>query len=244
MDERLKKVFKLDKESSSIILLKPYMEVRIPDSIFTDNIGMLIGNRVHTIGYLELYYWDDIEDKETDKYHHIQLRLPTLIITEPDRIRKVKKEYILEYYKGDKFLVSTLLERSAKVVSDYTELLFGGKLPDDIPYDMISKDWAKCCQINNVNLRVNYAFMDLIVTALCRNPENSTEEFRRYIEKHENKPDMLAREMVSINRIPAMTSQFAGISSENPKLGVTATIGAARANELSRNETPIEGAIK
>lgn len=244
MKEELEKYFTLTSENSLILNKTPNIlraEIRISKKMFEDNISVIFGDSVVTFGFLDIYVWETnnpivIGNKKTK----ILLRLPNIITTSPTRIvtDSENDEYILEYYEEDKIIVTTKVPKQTSVVTKYFNLVMKGKLPDDIPYDEISKYFEECARINNFNMKVNSLFVDIIVATVCRDPDNVSRQFREAI-KDNPRISLTKRKLMNMELIPAITSQFGAISSGNPRYGITSSIGAVRTGDMNASDDNI-----
>jgi len=245
MNTDLKKYFSLENKSF-IVKENIYVEVRIPDEYFESGISTVVGDSVTTFGFLDILVWDEYhEDLKDSDAVNILLRMPTIIRTSPSRITHDTKKSvsILEYHGGDKFITTTLIARKSEVVKTYIELLLRGKIPNDIPYNEIGEYLEKSMQINNVNLKANSIFFDIIVMMVSRDPGNLSRQFRELLTDNP-KTSMLARKLINMDAIPSLTSQFSAITGGNPKYGITSSIGAIRSGDMVNEESDIEKAIK
>ena len=246
MNDKLLTYFELTKDYALVIKDNKYAEIRIPDETFNSGIASISGDKVITFAFLDIYVWDtysdDLKLKDATK---ILLRLPNIIITQPNRINHSSKteEYVLEYQGGNKLIVSTRVPKKSNVVIKYFELVLHGKIPNDIPYDEISKYFEECAKINNFNMKVNSLFIDLIIAVVCRDPNNMSRQFREALTDNP-RISMYSRKLVDMDVIPAITSQFSAISSGNPKYGITSSIGAVRSGDMIPETSDIETAIE
>lgn len=245
MDEKLKNYFELTKNNSVLVKDNKYVEIRIPDILFKNKISNITGDKITTFAFLDILVWDNVNDRSIKNATKIRFRLPNIIVTQPHRIYHDNKEeeHVLEYYGGDLFIISTKVPMSPSVVVSYFNLILSGKVPSDISYGDISKYLEECAILNNFNMKVNSLFIDLIVSVVCRDPNNLSRQFREAI-KDNPKISMHSREMVNMEIIPALTSQFGAITSGNPKYGITTTIGAIRSGDMKPENSDIEKAIE
>jgi len=242
MNEEMEKYFTLTPESSLILKHTENnfkAEIRIPEKSMTDNISQIYGDTVITFGFLDIFVWEEVTKANKVK---ILLRLPTIITTSPTRISfdKETKEHVLEYYGGDKIIVTTKIPKQTSVITSFFNLVMKGKIPDDIPYNEISKYFEECARINSFNMKVNALFVDLIVVVVCRDPGNLARQFREAIKDTPN-ISMYKRHMMDMEKIPALTTQFSAISSGNPKYGITTSIGAVRSGDMDPNDDTMSG---
>jgi len=235
MKEEFEKYFTLTSENSLILNKTPNIlraEIRISKQMFEDNIAYIHGDSVVTFGFLDIHVWETNNSNGNQKAK-ILLRLPNIITTTPTKITEdtENNEFVLEYFEEDKIIVTTKVPKQTSVVTKYFNLLMKGKIPDDIPYDEISKYLEECAKINKFNMKVNTLFVDLIVAVVCRDPSNVSRQFREAI-KDNPKISLFKRKLMNMEQIPAITSQFGAISSGYPRLGITSSIGAVRTGDM------------
>lgn len=246
MDNRLKQLFTIEKDKSFILNKGYYAEIRISKDYFSTGVSRIEGNMVETFGILDIYVWQENSTNEypIEKSIVIKLRLPTEIKTLPHRI-DTSNNYmtVLEYVSGDKVIISTLVEKSSGIVSEYVRLLLEGKLPDDIDYKEIMDYWLKSSEINESQLITNILFSELLIMQVSRDPSNPVRLFREYL-RDNKKASLNDRKLVKMENIPSLISQFSALTSGDPKRGITSSIGAVKTGEMELKESDIEKAIK
>ena len=232
-----------ENKDSSFILKKNQnafkAEIRISEKMFDDNIATISGDKVITFGFLDITVWET-NNNNGNRKNKITLRLPNIITTAPTRINYDSKnsEYVLEYSEGDQIIVTTKIPKQTAVVTSFFNLVMKGKIPNDIPYNEISKYFEDCAIINNFNMKVNSLFLDLIIVVVCRDPENLSRQFREAIADNPN-ISLLKRKLMNMEMIPAITTQFSAISSGNPRYGITSSIGAVRSGDMDPSDDNI-----
>lgn len=229
------------------IFIKPIGEIRVPVEYFemSKRLASFNGKKVELFGIFYLSVWDSLEDKELKKEPHIiSFSIPAVLTMIPSYKDIVGTDYVLQFYNTDIFIEHVLLVKSIENQKKVINMIFNRYIPDIIPYSGIFKLWEDCKNLNSVNLKSPSSLLELIVSEICRNPENLNENFRMYLKKHQEKNvDEHARVLVNLLDLPKYLSTFASISSANPVHGTTKSITRERKGEKNII-SPVEDAIR
>jgi len=246
MDERLNKYFELTPENSFIVKNNVYVESHISKEDVKDETVEIIGDTAQLFGEMDFFVWESSfsDDLKISQAKKVAMRLPTIILTKPGRIRLNDDlgVYIFEYHHGDKVIVNTRVEQSTATSLKMFKRVISGKIPDDVPYDRIPNLIEECNRINGYNMKVNALFVDLMCMTIARDPTNITRQFREYLNSHKN-ASMLDRKLIKLDNVPALVSQFGAITSGDPKKGMSTSIGAIRTGEMEEEELDMEKVI-
>lgn len=233
------------KQDESYIFIKPVGEVRLDLEYFSESrrFAIMTGEKVEVFGVFYLYFWNDLNDREEGKKpKKILFQIPAMITMCPSYVEQRKGEMILEFQPGDvlieQYMVVQTIENQKKVMN----MLFNRYVPDSIKYSDVFKLWESCKNVNKINLKSPSSLLELIVSEMCRNPENMNEAFRMYLKKNPN-GDESSRVMVNLMDLPKYLSTFASISSADPKMGVTKSIIREREGEKNII-SPVEEAVR
>ncbi len=233
------------KQDESYIFIKPIGEVRIDLEFFADfkRLASMVGDKVEVFGVFYLYFWDDINDKEDGKKpKKILFQIPAMITMCPSYIEQRGAECILEFQPGDIFIEQYMVVQTIENQKKIMNMLFNKYIPDSVKYSDIFKLWESCKNVNKINLKSPSSLLELIVSEMCRNPENLNESFRMYLKKNPN-GDESSRVLVNLMALPRYLSTFASISSADPKAGVTKSIVRQREGEKNII-SPVEEAVR
>lgn len=235
----------IKRQDDSYIFIKPIGEVRIPIEYLEQSkrLASFTGELVETFGIFYLYYWNSLEDKENGKKPgQILVNIQSMITMEPSYKIQKGAEYILEFHAGDVFIKSILLVQTIENQKRVINMLFNRYIPDFIGYSDIFKTWESCKNINKINLKSPSSLLELIVSEMCRNPENLNQSFRMYLKKYPDGDEKL-RVLVNLLDLPKYLSTFGSLSSANPTHGATKSVTRTRKNEADEI-SPVEEAIK
>jgi hypothetical protein len=239
--------------TKEVIFTKPYGEIIIPQSYIEHHIAEIIGQEIEIFGLFDILVWDtfEIEKYKPTVYH---FKFPSKIRTSPSEIENKKfpgeseNSIILKYTDGDVFIVSTAVQKDPNVARQMIDIIFNGYMPSTISYSDIYDFWTKVNDFNGVKINASEAVLELVISELCRDPNDLSQEFRKAIQKQYksnpgSKIDLKSRKMVNIRDIPKYSSTFASLTSGNPSQGITSSIARRRTGKPDK-ETPVETAIE
>jgi len=246
----------LEVKDRQVIFTKGYGEIIIKEKFFEQHLAEFIGSKIKMFGVFKLFVWEN-EDVENEKPKKYQFMFPSKIVICPESINSRKdesggKEYVLSFYRNSIFIDSTLVERSMDTSTEMINLLFFGYIPTKhVGYDDLPVFWKKCDYINDVNLNVVEVVRDIVISELCRNPEDYSKEFRLYLRDKMSKGDLKSSDiknlmynykMVPISSIPRYNSAFSSITAADAKHGITVSVIRNR-EKIKNNISPIEDII-
>ena len=233
------------KQDESYIFIKPVGEVRLDLDFFLESrrLALMVGDKVEVFGVFYLYFWNDINDKEEGKKpKKILFQIPAMITMCPSYIEQRNGQCILEFQPGDVFIEQYMVVQTIENQKKVMNMLFNKYIPDSVKYSDIFKLWESCKNVNKINLKSPSSLLELIVSEMCRNPDNPNESFRMFLKKNPN-GDENSRMLVNLMALPRYLSTFASISSADPKLGVTKSIVRQREGEKNII-SPVEEAVR
>lgn len=210
----------LKKEGDSLIFNlgdDSYLQFFVPETYFTTKDALIIGEYVNLLGILDY----TIYDKNGNNKGLKPFRFPTVFLTIPGKIEKVKdiqltkyskrQDYrLLKYYKGDIVVHSTKVPQDIVNVEDFYNLFTTGKLPTTIKYNELHEYFNESINLNGGDYGVSSQLFGIIVSEMCRDPKDPTKPFR--LTKME---DMTAYSAVNIKTLPKFVSPYTSITSEN-----------------------------
>jgi hypothetical protein len=237
--------------NKEVILTKPYCEIHIPEDYISHNIAELIGNEIDTFGLFNIYVWDDYDIEHT-KPRTFFFKFPSRIRTAPSVIdtrrgKDGEKIRVLKYEEGDILIKSVAIQENSDVARQMLDIMFNAYLPDTIPYNNIYSFWTRVNIFNGVKPAANEAILKIIISEICRDPDDLSRPFRHYLRDkflHGGViGDMSKRKMLNIRNIPKYNSTFASVTSGNAKQGITSSIARIRSGKIDK-DSPIEKAIE
>ena len=198
----------------------------IPDNYFTSKIAEILGNVVRLMGIFNY----TIADKNGKNIGLKTFNLPTEFYSEPGEITKLKNaklikqqepsDYtLLHYRKGDLIIAQNPVEDVANAESFFKMFLISAKFPTTIPYDELYTYFAKNASLNGFSYGVTDQLFGMMMSEICRNPNNETVPFRLSGIK-----DMNAYKPISVKTVPKYVSPYAAITSENWDQAVVSAI--------------------
>ena len=241
-----------------IFINTPYAEAYIPDDLFDrpnedpspSSLAYNTGESIVTIGifYMRFFDSEDNINAQREKVKVRTLTYPNKIETFPTgtstretlTINGVTDVYrVLRYYKGD-ILMSASSQKSANNVELFTKLVMAGKVPRSLSYDELYFTWKKNFEINAVNAAIPPVLLQAIISKVCRNSENTSEEFRKLAGKQ--KVDPYDYIMLSMNQISAYSSVMTSMAFERFAEKLTTSLIMTKEG-TPQEKSPIEQVI-
>ena len=248
----------LTNDGKYIFINSEYAEAYIPEELFdkpeedpiATSLAYDTGESVNMIGlfYIRFFDTDSITNEYRHKYPLYTIRYPNIIETRPSGANS--KEImtfgdspdiyrIMRYYKGD-ILMDATSKKSPQNVELFTKLILAGKVPSSLSYDDVYFAWEECFKINGVSSAIPATLMQAIIAKLCRNSENSMEEFRFLAGKENVNPYNFT--MLSMNQASAYSSVMSSMSFERYAEKLTTSIVMSREG-IEQEVSPIEKVI-
>ena len=241
-----------------IFINTPYAEAYIPDELFDNpnedpspsSLAYNTGESIVTIGIFYMRFFDSDENvkSQRDKVKVRTLSYPNKIETFPSgnttketlEINGTVDVYrVFRYYQGD-ILMAASSQKSANNVEMFTKLVMSGKVPNSLSYDELYFTWKKNFEINAVNAAIPPVLLQAIISKVCRNPENTGEEFRKLVgQKKVNPYNYL---MLSMNQISAYSSVMTSMAFERFSEKLTTSLIMTKEG-TPQEKSPIEQVI-
>lgn len=230
-------------------------EAYIPDALFErpskdpspSSLAYNTGESIVTLGIFYMRFFDTDENTNAlrEKTKLRTLAYPNKIETYPTG--KITKETltlngvtdvykVLHYNKGDVLMLASS-QKSANNVEMFTKLIMSGKVPRSLSYDELYFTWRNNFDINGVNSAIPAVLMQAIISKMCRNPENMSEEFRKIIGK--KKVDPHSYMMLNMNQISAYSSVMSSMSFERFSEKLTTSLLMSKEDAV-QDQSPIE----
>lgn len=217
------------------IVKKEFLEVILPKKYFDRKISEFVTDKINTLGLFDMYAYDDPDGE--GKYKKYVMRFPSMILLTPSNIREETVDgefiYVLEFYKNSIFTESNLFTQSTDPVVKYVDMLFNNYIPKQLSYTTIYTMLKLTATLNKVNYKVPSMILQMIVSEMCRNPNNPNEPFRLLLTK---KPDTSesGRQLISLKELSKYATTFGAVSSGYISFGLSRSVINAKtgANEL------------
>ena len=241
-----------------IFINTPYAEAYIADELFDSatedpspsSLAYNNGDSIVTLGIFYMRFFDTDEDtsKLREKTKVRTLTYPNKIETFPTgqmtretlTINGITDKYrVLRYYKGD-ILMSAASQKSANNVELFTKLVMAGKVPRSLSYDELYFTWKKNFEINAVNAAIPPVLIQAIISKVCRNPDNTSQEFRKLTGVKKVDPHNYI--MLSMNQISAYSSVMTSMAFERFAEKLTTSLIMTKEG-TQQERSPIEQVI-
>lgn len=185
------------------------------------------GEYVSTIGLFDY----DITDKNGKRTPTKLFKFPTMMLCKPYAIEKVKNikvgksavadDYrLLKFRKGDEVISEDRVPQLTDNVEMFFKLIaLTNKFPSSIPYDKIWELIDENARLNGFSYGINFQLIALLISEVCRNPNDITKPFR-----YTDMKDMNNYKPISIKLLPKFMSPYTAITSENFDQGIQAAV--------------------
>lgn len=244
-------------ENGYIYTNASYIEFYIPVYYFDPNTRFATrsSDKITTLGLFNVGIFENSKLKELRV-----LNLPATItifanphITETRMVKLIngdeEKCVVIKYVKNSKVMLSTFFkdDGNAKMFMKY---ILAGNLPKVIPYSKLPEVWQKNQAISGVGFGLPSLFLELLLAAVCRNPDKPEEKYSNYInEKFKSPSDKNKKEFqfsyssATIREICRYNSTFTAITFQDMDSMITASLNRSRKNAPEKH-SPLEQIIK
>lgn len=180
--------------------------------------AMVYGEYINLLGIIDY----QLVDKNGKGGPMKLFKFPTIFVTKPGKIRKVKglklsknsdeQDYrVLEYYDGDIIVLSTKVPQDLITnVEAFYNLFTYGKLPGTIPYDQLYTYIVDNLSLNGGSYNMTMQMFGVVISEMCRDPKDLSKPFRL-----SKSNDMTDYKLINIRDIPKYVSSYSAITSEN-----------------------------
>jgi hypothetical protein len=195
------------------------MVAYIPEKYFDRHIAEQIGEYIEIIGIFSY----TVQDLKTGKNNGLKLfRFPTLFVTKPGSIEKVKgiqlskdsevEDYrVFRYRDGDEIASSTEVVQSIANVEKFINLWYVlGSINNVIPYDKLVDYILDNMALNGNSYGLNVQMIGFTVSELCRSVKDPKIPFRL-----SGSDNMHAYKSLSVKNNSKLTSPYTAIISED-----------------------------
>ena len=176
------------------------------------------------------FYPSDIEQNETDRIW--------------DGIYDVTNENVytkLTFEGGDRVMNRFIVQKLDNVTI-FTDLLIGGKIDNNIPYNYLAPAWLKNQIMNDKDLHVPATTLNIVVYELCRSQKNMDVRFGSLYGK-DPKISPVAYRFANIRQICASNSVFAALAFEDMNAMLDSSLNMT-SKQKEQNISPLERVIK
>lgn len=246
----LKNVLKPD--GHDFKLTRGILKIYISQKYIDTNISKIEGPVVSSLGLVPYKWFDSMKNADADKPTiEGTLNIPSYIKFYPQDIDSdiplsiykdsYKKPYcVLTLADGYKCFEREIIRDLDNVIL-FEETLLGGRLDDNIPYNMITTSWIRNMLMNDVSLNVPVTTLSTIVMQMCRCRSNPDITFAQSI-AHMKNPPMVGYVFGNVRELSG-ASVFGGLSFED--FNYMADIGLSMTKEEKEQKlSPIEDILK
>lgn len=209
----------------------------IPEKYFDIKISSAYGEYIDTMGVFSYALYNASGKMTTLK----PFKCPTMIRCRPSSITKEPKFHLqgtsepqayrlLHFTKGDELISNVNVPMVVDNVEKFVNLLIRANLPETIPYDQIHEYIMANAALNKFNYKISPQIIGVLVSELCRDPNDLSRPFR-----FTDMKDMNGYKAISILKVPKYTSPYTAITSENADEAI-----AAAMTVKSNTESPLE----
>ncbi len=209
----------------------------LPELYFERKYATIVGEYVNLLGLLDYTIFD-----KNGKHNGLkQFNFPTVFLCKPSSIEKVKntkltseseaQDYrLLKFVKGDEVVTSVKVPQMIDNVEEFYKLFTCGKLPTTIPYEELQNYFIENITLNGASYGVTTQLFGIIISEMCRDPNNLEKPFRLTSMKNSN-----AYKALNIRDIPKLVSPFSAITSERWDESIVNAI-----NNKNKVDSPME----
>lgn len=192
----------------------------IPEIYFDRKCAVVEGEYVQVLGVLNYALTPNPAPKDIRTFY-----FPSIFVTKPGRIEKVKKytisknvtaDYTILHYTDngeDQIITSTKTPEDMDNVEYFFRLFVDtGNILGTIKYHDLYKYFFDSIEINGNSYNLPASLFGLMISELCRDPDDNNKPFRlgTNIDK-----DPYSYESMSIKDVPTVVSPFTSLTSEN-----------------------------
>lgn len=242
----------LSKNKHDYVLKKGVLRLYVLQKYVDVNIARIEGSTVGSLGLLPFRWYTNENDAEKDKPSIIgTLNIPSYIKFYPQDVESdvnmkiyensYEKPYcVLTFLPGYKCFQAEIIKELENVTL-FEEVILGGRLDDNIPYNMLTEAWILNMTMNDISLHVPVTTLSTIIMQMCRDAKNPDKTFAESIAKQKN-PSMIGYRFANVRELSA-SSVFGGLSFED--FNYMADLGLSMTKEEKEQKiSPIEDILK
>ena len=236
------------KKDGFIVLNCPYAEFYVPKQYVEKELAIDGGESFQAFGIMYLRTFSAM-----NKPNELEiLKLPSMLSFYPAEKEnrkmtlggEMEEDYIvLKFFKGNKLFPSAI-KCDNGAPENFLNMLLGGQIPKNIPYDKILEIFLKVFEQNKVGLPAPAIMLEMIISEVYRYSGDPSLKYGQHLAKNfDPKKKQLEYSLANVRTICKNNSSFAGISFENMDEMITSAINN---NKYKRTETktPLEDVIK
>ena len=152
-----------------------------------------------------------------------------------------RAHYIASKYLKDAKIMQSMIFEDDINAKQYLKSMTAGNLPNLIPYSKALEVWRKNQELNNVHFGVSSCYLEVILSAMYRNPNDLSQKFAK-IASNKGVSDY-DYATASIRQICQYNSTFSALTFEDMDSMITTSLNKSREN-VKEVESPLEQIIK
>lgn len=249
--------FKVNTDKS-VVFIGEKMIIKITEEFIRLNIAEIVRQTINTLGILEGYIFDDMNETDISKCNHkFVIKIPSIIKLNPSHIEPsfvyeedvesetlIKlKAYDMTFLKNDVFLDSTLIIQNIHTTDKFISMMLNGHIPKSIRYDELSTLYQNSAHMNGSGtLGADFNSLVISVMQLTRDPMDYSVPFRMVYDKYYAK-GIYNGKMVRYMDIPKYISNFTSLTTADPKHGITVAMNRVHGEKQKDQKSPVEDLI-
>ena len=231
-----------------IVLNCPYAEFYVPRQYTEKELAVDCGESFQAFGVMYLRTFSTM-----DKPNELEiLKIPNMLSFFPAEKENRKMtigndteaDYIvLKFFKGNNLFPSAIRCDNA-APENFLNMVLGGQIPKNIPYDKTLDLFLKVFEQNKVGLPAPAIMLEMIISEVYRYAGDNSLKYGQFLAKNfDPKKKQLDYSLANVRTICKNNSSFAGISFENMDEMITSAINNKKYNR-TETKTPLEDVIK
>ena len=236
------------KKDGFIVLNCPYAEFYVPKQYVEKELAIDGGESFQAFGIMYLRTFSAM-----NKPNELEiLKLPSMLSFYPAEKEnrkmtlggEMEEDYIvLKFFKGNKLFPSAI-KCDNGAPENFLNMLLGGQIPKNIPYDKILEIFLKVFEQNKVGLPAPAIMLEMIISEVYRYSGDPSLKYGQHLAKNfDPKKKQLEYSLANVRTICKNNSSFAGISFENMDEMITSAINNDK-YKRTETKTPLEDVIK
>lgn len=236
------------KDGDYIKLNCPYAEFYVPKMYIEKGLASDNGESFNAFGLMYLRTFSSM-----DKPNELEiLKIPNILSFFPNSKENRKMtigndeeaDYIvLKFFKGDS-LFNKAIKCDSAAPENFLNMVLGGQVPKNIPYDKTLEVFLKVFEQNKVGLPAPAIMLEMILSEVYRYAGDNSLKYGQHLAKNFTPgKKQLEYSLANVRTICKNNSSFAGISFENFDEMVTSAINNNKYNR-TETKTPLEDVIK
>ena len=236
------------KKDGMIVLNCPYAEFYVPKQYIEKELAVDCGESFQAFGLMYLRTFTAL-----DKPNELEiLKIPNILNFFPsekeNRKMTIGGDYeddyiVLKFYKGNNIFPSAVRCDNASP-ENFLNMLLGGQIPKNIPYDKMLEIFLKVFEQNKIGLPAPAIMLEMIISEVYRYAGDNSLKYGQFLaKKFDPNKKQLEYSLANVRTICKNNSSFAGISFENMDEMITSAINNKMYNR-TETKTPLEDVIK